>query len=63
MRQVWGVLLGAVLPLWRDPALLASHGDKIVQVCNAGWLPALRHPCSGVAATRRPWRPFLPRCF
>ncbi len=31
MRRAWGLLLAAVLPLWRDPALLAAHGDKIVQ--------------------------------
>ncbi|KAL4856977.1 E3 ubiquitin-protein ligase UPL1 [Chlorella vulgaris] len=31
MRRAWGVLLAAVLPLWNDPALLAAHGDKIVQ--------------------------------
>jgi hypothetical protein len=38
MRRAWGLLLAAVLPLWHDPALLAAHGDKIVQV----WcLPAL----------------------
>jgi hypothetical protein len=38
MRRAWGLLLAAVLPLWHNPALLAAHGDKIVQVrC----LPAL----------------------
>ena len=31
MRRVWGVLLGAVLPLWRDIDLLAQH-PKLVQV-------------------------------
>ena len=31
MRRAWGVLLAAVLPLWRDPALMAAHGEKIVQ--------------------------------
>jgi len=36
MRRAWGLLLAAVLPLWRDPALLAAHGDKIVQVRLGG---------------------------
>jgi predicted regulator of Ras-like GTPase activity (Roadblock/LC7/MglB family) len=31
MRRVWGMLLASALPLWRDPQLLAAHGDKMVQ--------------------------------
>ena len=42
MRRAWGLLLAAVLPLWHDPALLAAHGDKIVQVwCTGLLLPLL----------------------
>lgn len=42
MRRVWGVMLAAVLPLWRDPALLAAHGDKIVQVGSRGWWEGMK---------------------
>ena len=47
MRRAWGVLLAAVLPLWQDPALLAAHGDKVVQVrCPPAFLPPLSPlPC------------------
>lgn len=37
MRRVWGVLLGAVLPLWQDPDLLCAH-PKMVQVGLLGWV-------------------------
>ena len=75
MRRAWGVLLAAVLPLWRDPQLLSSHADKIVQV--GAWaseteftqsvepwrLAALVAACTSLPADRAgKGRARVPRC-
>lgn len=54
MRRAWGLLLAAVLPLWRDPALLAAHGDKIVQASAARRpLASALPPCAASGTARR----------
>lgn len=60
MRRVWGVLLGAVLPLWKDVDLLAAH-PKMVQVrCGAVHaMPAV--PVDGRVLHLQP--PLTPACL